>query len=282
MAMMLIIQEPALILKVSCSPALASPSSGSTAVFTSNMRTTGSDDDFIAGRNTPSDANFARAMLNLDTASTSYLTNFYFRDFNTVGLDPGYDTGAYDQSTDGIFSHLVADNTGVALANQSLPYANLSDQRVPLVVNANAGEQLTFSINAGSSLPTNINVYIEDQVTGTTTLLNTSDYVLTPASNLSGAGLFYIVFSDSALNTTEENFSNINMYTLEKDLMIEGFLLDNTNVKIFDLQGRAIISLPLDTTSQINTINMNPFASGVYIVQLTNNTVVKSQKIVLK
>ena len=262
---------------------VAAPDGGGTSAnFTLAMRTTGIDDDFIAGRNTTSDANFAHAILNLETASTSYLTNFYFRDINTLGLDPGYDTGAYDQSTDGIFSNLVADHTGVALANQSLPYANLSDQRVPLVINANAGEQLTFSINADSSLPTNINVYIEDQVTGATTLLNTSDYVLTPASNLSGAGRFYVVFSDSALNTTEENFSNIKMYTLEKDLMIEGFLLDNTTVKIFDLQGRAIISVPLDITSQINTINMNPYASGVYIVQLTNNTVVKSQKIILK
>jgi hypothetical protein len=106
--------------------------------------------------------------------------------------------------------------------------------------------------------------------------------VLTPASNLSGAGRFYLVFSAKTLNTTKEDFSNTSMYTSEKELIIAGLLLDNTRVKIFDLQGRAMMSVPLETSSQLNTINMNQFSSGIYIVQLTNETKVRSQKIILK
>jgi hypothetical protein len=72
------------------------------------------------------------------------------------------------------------------------------------------------------------------------------------------------------------------MYTAEKELIIAGLLLDNTRVKIFDLQGRVILSVPLETSSQLNTVKMNQFSNGIYIVQLTNDTKVKSQKIILK
>ena len=253
---------------------------GGSVAFTPDMRIIGDTDDFISGR--PSTTNLAFAKLNLTSSSNSSSTNFYFRDFNTLGIDAGYDTGAYDQSADGMFSNLVENNTGVSLVNQSLPFSSLSDLTVALVVNAVAGEPLTFSIDASTSLPANTNVYIEDLVAGTTTLLNTSNYVLTPASNLSGAGRFYLVFSAKTLNTTKEDFSNIRMYTAEKELIIAGLLLDNTRVKIFDLQGRVILSVPLETSSQLNTINMNQFSSGIYIVQLTNETKVRSQKIILK
>ena len=253
---------------------------GGTVTFTPDMRIIGDTDDFISGR--PSTTNLAFAKLKLASSSNSYSTNFYFRDFNTLGLDPGYDTGAYNQSTDGMFSNLVENNTGVSLVNQSLPFSSLSDLTVALVVNAVAGEPLTFSIDDSTSLPANTNVYIEDLVAGTTTLLNTSNYVLKPASKLSGAGRFYLVFSAKTLNTTKEDFSNIRMYTAEKELIIAGLLLDNTRVKIFDLQGRVILSVPLETSSQLNTINMNQFSSGIYIVQLTTEAGKLNKKIILK
>ena len=259
---------------------LRSKTGGGTATFVPDMRRVGTTDDFISGRT--SSPNFAQIGLTLNSSSASYMTHLYFRDFNTLGLDPGFDTGAYSQTASGIFTHLIEDNNGIQMSKQSLPYSNLSNIQIPLVVNSNQGVQISFSLDVITNLPSNINVYLEDVVAGTITLLNTSDYVLTPASNLSGTGRFYAVFLDTALNTTEENFSNINIYTSEKDLMIEGFVLDNTNVKIYDLQGSAMISVPLDTTSQLNTINMRQFASGVYIVQLTNDTIVKSHKIVLK
>ena len=256
-----------------------SKAGGGSVAFTPDMRIIGDTGDFIAGKSSKTNLKFAK--LNLTSSSNSSSTNFYFRDFNTLGLDAGYDTGAYEQSTDGVFSNLVENNTGVSLVNQSLPLSSLSDLKVALVVNAAADEQLTFSLDTSTSLADNTNVYIEDLVAGTTTLLNTSDYVLTPASNLSGAGRFYLVFSAKTLNTTKEDFSNIRMYTAEKELIIAGLLLDNTIAKIFDLQGRAIMSVPLETSSQLNTINLNQFSNGIYIVYLTNDNKVKSQKIIL-
>ena len=248
------------------------------------MRTTGTDDDFIAGRNTTSDANFAHAILNLNTASASYGTNVYFRDINTLGLDPGYDTGAFDQTANGIYSHLVADNTGVALANQSLPFTSLSDQSVPLVVNANAGEQLTFSLNTNSNIPDNINVYLEDQLAGSVTLLNSSAYVLTPASNLSGPGRFYLRFTDNALTTTEQRLDHVTVYTNQstRTINISGQLDAGTIAVVYDVQGREIITQKLSSESILQRINSDDLRTGVYIVKLYTKTKSKSVKLIIR
>jgi autotransporter-associated beta strand protein len=264
---------------------VAAPSGGGSGIdFTTAMRRTGSGDDFIAGRNTTSDANFAHAILNLNTASASYGTNVYFRDINTLGLDPGYDTGAFDQTANGIYSHLVAGNTGIALANQSLPFTSLSDQSVPLVVNANAGEQLTFSLNTDSNIPSNINVYLEDQLAGSVTLLNSSAYVLTPASNLSGPGRFYVVFSDNALTTTEQHLDHVTVYTNQstRTINISGQLDEGSMAKVFDIQGREIITQKLSSESILQRISSDDLSTGVYIVKLYTKTKSKSVKLVIR
>jgi hypothetical protein len=261
---------------------VAAPSGGGTSVtFTESMRRTGVADDFIEGRG-QNNTGVTRAGINLNTASKSYVTNFYFRDINTLGLDPGYDTGAFDQESDGLFSNLVADDIGIALVNQSLPLESLSNVSIPLVVNATAGEQLNFSLDSNTSLPANIEVYLEDILTGTSTLLNTSDYIFTPTSNLSGPGRFYVVFSDNALGVNEDSLNNVNIYALERELFIKGQLTHNTNATLFDMQGRAVLTVSLDTESQINTIDISGLSNGIYIVQLSNIEYSKSKKVILK
>ncbi|WP_438964773.1 T9SS type A sorting domain-containing protein, partial [Winogradskyella sp.] len=261
---------------------VAAPSGGGTSVtFTESMRRTGVADDFIVGRG-HNNTGVTRAGINLNTASKSYVTNFYFRDINTLGLDPGYDTGAFDQGSDGLFSNLVADDIGIALVNQSLPLESLSNVSIPLVVNATAGEQLNFSLDSNTSLPANIEVYLEDILTGTSTLLNTSDYIFTPTSNLSGPGRFYVVFSDNALGVNEDSLNNVNIYALERELFIKGQLAHNTNATLFDMQGRAVLTVSLDTESQINTIDISGLSNGIYIVQLSDIEYSKSKKVILK
>ena len=261
---------------------VAAPSGGGTSVtFTDSMRRTGAADDFIVGRG-QNNTGVTRAGINLNTASKSYVTNFYFRDINTLGLDPGYDTGAFDQASDGLFSNLIENDAGIALVNQSLPLESLSNVSIPLVVNATAGEQLNFSLDSNTSLPANIEVYLEDILTGTSTLLNTSDYIFTPTSNLSGPGRFYVVFSDNALGVNEDTLNNVNIYALERELFIKGQLAHNTNATLFDMQGRAVLTVSLDTESQINTIDISGLSNGIYIVQLSNIEYSKSKKVILK
>ncbi len=52
------------------------------------MRATGTDDDFIAGRNSNS---LVFLKLNVSNATKNYNTDFYFNDNATLSLDQGYD-----------------------------------------------------------------------------------------------------------------------------------------------------------------------------------------------
>ena len=259
---------------------VAAPSGGGTNItFTPAMRRSGSADDFITGR--VADANFAQAILNLNTAASTYTTNLYFRDTNTRGLDPGYDTGAYDGTANGIYSQLVQDNTGVNLYNQSLPYSDLDTIVVPLAVNASQGVQLTFALNTTSELPSDINVFLEDNVANTWTLLNNQDYILTPSQDLNGAGRFYLHVSNSTLSNTDQTLNGLQVYVQRQTLVIHGPLPRATTLALYDIQGRQVLQHLLDIEQTQQSINVAGLASGVYVVQLQNGTQVRTQKVVL-
>lgn len=249
--------------------------------FTPAMRSTGSGDDFIAGRN----AELTFVKLNASTATNSYNTEFYFNANATEGFDFGYDAKVWDDASSdfAIYSHLVQDNTGNAIALQTLDLANLSEVTIPLGINANQGEQLTFSI-ADMTLPATVSVYLEDVVTNTVTLLNTSDYILTPTTVLSGTGRFFLRISDGILSTIETDLDALNIFALNtsKELVVNGQLQDNTALALYDIQGRKVLSTELDATLLQNRLDVSSLSTGVYVVQLQNNAQQISQKVIIK
>ena len=241
-----------------------------------DMRTTSGSDDYIAGRN--NDLTYV-LKLALNTDATA---SFFFNDNASRGLDAGYDAKVFGGNTP-IFSHLVEDNTGVPMALQALAISDLSDVSIPLGVNANQGEQLTFNI-ALSTLPSTVSVYLDDTVNNTSTLLNTSDYVLTPNANLIGTGRFYLRISDSSLSTSENTLDALNIYTNEADktIVIAGQLLDTTKATIYDLQGRAVLSTDLITSNRSQSIDVSGLSIGVYVVELNNGIQNKTQKVIIR
>jgi hypothetical protein len=95
-------------------------------------------EDFILGRSV-NDLIFLK--LNLTSSQKNYKTEFYFNEDSSLGLDPGYDgkiLGNYVPEF-AIYSHLVNDNAGVALALQSLNTTDLTDTMIPIGVNAGQG-----------------------------------------------------------------------------------------------------------------------------------------------
>ncbi|MEY8847334.1 choice-of-anchor J domain-containing protein, partial [Psychroserpens sp. XS_ASV72] len=143
--------------------------------FSPDIRSTGTSDDFIVGRN----AQLTYMILDINTSNKSFSTDFYFTPNASQGFDLGYDAAVWGDGAPefAVYSHLVQDNTGVAMALQALNGSDLADVTIPLGVNANQGEQLTFSIS-DSTLPASVEVYLEDTVANTLTLLNDSDYVI--------------------------------------------------------------------------------------------------------
>ncbi|MDC1505107.1 endonuclease [Winogradskyella sp.] len=251
--------------------------------FTPAMRTTGNTDDFITGRNTNEALTFLK--LNISTVNKSYTTEFYFNTNATVGLDHGYDAKLWGgiAPSFALYSNLVQDNTGVPIALQALNALDLVDITIPLGVNANAGEQLTFSIT-DTTLPSTINVYLEDTTNNTTTLLNTSDYIINPILDISGTGRFYIRLEEQALSNNDAVFERIKIYTKEtpKMIYIHGVLKEDTNAKVYDLQGRLVHSSILDSNNLINQIDASTFSKGIYVVRLSNGVQETSKKVVIQ
>ncbi len=249
--------------------------------FKTSMRTTGNGDDFIAGR----DANTLTFFkLKASTTTTNYTTQFYFNTHASQGLDAGYDAKIWGGTAPNfsLFSHLVEDNNGVPIALQALNLTDLSHVTIPLGVNANQGEQLTFSISE-FSLPSTVNVYLEDNVTNTSTLLNTGDYVLTPSTALSGMGRFYLQVSNSALSTIDNTLDYLNIYAnkADKTIVVAGELATTTKATIYDVQGRRISSTQLQNNNSLQTIDVSNLNAGIYIIQLTNSIQNKTQKVII-
>jgi hypothetical protein len=96
-------------------------------------------------------------------------------------------------------------------------------------------------------------------------------------------GRFYLRFGDAALSTTETTLNDLNIYTNQKDQMIviSGLILETTIARVFDLQGRLVNTTPLESSNRSQTIEVGNLSSGVYVVQLTNGTQNKTQKVIL-
>ena len=248
-----------------------------------------SPDDAISGKTATNlsltNENFAKTKLQLTQGASLNEIDIYFTDTTTRGLDPGYDVGGFGGNTSGMFTHLLEDNAGTQMAVQSLPYSDINDVVIPLGIKANAGEQFTLSLNdTYTVLPTEINVYLEDNVLNTVTLLNDGDYTLSPSTTLNGTGRYFIRFQSEALSHQDSSFSTIQIYTPKdsKTLVVKGNLQSDTQLLVYDIQGRVMLQSSLDTSVLTNTIYTERLNTGVYIVQLTNATQSKTQKIIIK
>lgn len=249
--------------------------------FTPAIRTTGTDDDFILGRGSV----LINLELVLSTDTNAAATDFYFNANASLGLDPGYDAAIFGGTAPAfsIYSHLVEDNVGTPFIIQTLGDTDYGDTTVALGVNAFQGEQLTFSIST-NTLPATVDVYLDDTVASTSTLLNSEDYVMTPATDLSGTGRFYLRFMDSSLSVTENNLNDLVIYTNQGDrtIVIAGPVTGNTLANVYDMQGRLVRTQQLDTTATLQTITASELGTGIYIVELHNTNGSITKKIILK
>ncbi|WP_178990303.1 T9SS type A sorting domain-containing protein [Winogradskyella schleiferi] len=250
--------------------------------FTPVMQRIAGGDDFISGRSTDANA-FLR--LTLESTDSNYHTDFYFNDNSSRMLDPGYDAALFNGYLPEfyMFSHLVENNTGRAMAIQSLASSDLSDVTVPIGVNANQGEQLTFGIGQ-TTLPSSVKVYLDDTVANTSTLLTAGNYTLTANTNLSGTGRFYLRFSESTLSTSTPDLDQLSIYCYNdhETIVIAGQLSEATTATLYDIQGRKVFSTLLENTNSIQTIDVSSLNAGVYVVQLINGTQTKTQKVIIK
>ncbi|MBO3115765.1 T9SS type A sorting domain-containing protein [Winogradskyella sp. DF17] len=259
------------------------PSNGTGELqFTPAMRTTTGTDDFIQGRNTTPQPLHLR--LNMFSSTDNFATDFYFSSLTDAGLNPGYDAGLFGGNAPGfsLYSELLDENQGIPMAIQALGETAYNDVMIPLGINAAQGEQITININE-NTLPGSVNIYLEDNVNNTNTLLNSTDFVLTPSSDLNGTGRFFLRLSNSALSIPDANSETLRIYTdiRERSIVVSGELLDETSVSIFDLQGRLVKQFQLNPALRKQSISTNGLTTGVYVVELNNSSQSKTEKVIL-
>lgn len=249
--------------------------------FTSSMRTTIGNDDFILGRNSSS---ISHLSLRIENAANNYDTDFYFSENCSSGLDIGYDAGSLDASDANfsLYSHLVADNVGVDLAIQCLSFEDVESVVVPLGINASNGDNINVNIHE-SDLSEDINVYLEDNLENTFTLLNTNSYSFTAIEDLQGTGRFFLHFSPSTLSNDSNNISGLEIFTSSNPdvLNVNGKLNGSAQLNLYDVQGRLVLTRALENGSTVNSINVEALQSGVYIVKLNVLGAIRTEKVII-
>ena len=251
--------------------------------FTTDMRTIVGGDDLIVADILEDTFELIIKLYEGDT-ELDY-TRFYFADGLSLGLDPGYDAGNFNQGAS-LMSRLVEEDEGVGLVINAMGLENVNDVVVPLEINRESGNSFrisidTFDIYAGT------NVYLEDNQQGTMTLLNEQDFELTPENNLSGVGRFFIHLTETTFSIDNEVDTNLlNAYKLDRNnfIIVEGLTVQSgiTNVKLYSLLGREILSTELNNSINTQTISTERIATGVYVIKLQSGNNLITKKLIIK
>ena len=217
-------------------------------------------------------------------------TKFYFQDGLTLGLDPGYDAGAFDQDI-ALSSRLVEDNQGTNFTINAMGLESAYNQSVPLIVNQFVGQ--TFRINISqNTLPDNVNVYIEDILENTYTPIIGKDFELTTDVNLNEEGRFRIHFTTEILGTEVLNTNNVfdtdtvSVFKANNQdfITITGITAtaNKTTASLYNMLGITVRIKTLHNPSQTQSISTQGLAKGVYVVQLKAGNAMFSKKVLLQ
>jgi hypothetical protein len=251
--------------------------------FTTAMRTTTGSGDFILGPQ-PLVHKLELKLFNGETPKAA--TKFYFRDGLSLDLDPGYDAGAYNQSTK-LSTRLPQGSQEFAFEINAMGIDALQNTRVPLEIRQNAGQEFTVSI-ADMELPQDIYVYLEDTLNGTLTSLKEGDFELTAQSDISGLDRFFIVFkSNSVLSSGDTlDINALNVYKANNDsfVTITGISLElgKLNVSLYNIIGQTVREKALNPTTATQRVSTDGLASGLYIVQLRSGNQIFIKNIIIE
>ncbi len=182
-----------------------------------------------------------------------------------------------------IYSQLLENNEGVNYQTQSLPNTNYEGMVVPVGVDALANAEITISAQL-NNFPANIKVFIEDKLENTFTRLDeTSNFSTTLSTNLNSTGRFYLHTTSASLSTGNVLDNNpVSIFTTTRDnLRIVGVQSGTANVQIFNILGKQVLNTSFEGSGS-NNINLPVLSSGVYIVQVKNESGTVNKKVVIE
>ena len=254
-----------------------------TISFTTAMRTTTGGDDLIVGRD-PIDS-FELVLKLYEGDSEIDHTKFYFGDGLGLDLDPGYDAGHFNQGAS-LMSRLVEEDEGVGLVINAMGLESVNDVVAPLELNREAGNNFRISIGT-FNIDTAINVYLEDNVQETMTLLNDQDFELTAENELSGVGRFFIHLTETLLSIDdkiETNYLNVFKADVNNFITVEGLAnqWNGTKLRLYTILGKEVIFTTLNNTNNKQIISTQGLSTGIYIVKLESGNILLTKKLFIK
>ena len=103
-------------------------------------------------------------------------------------------------------SRLAEEDQGINMSINAMNIDSFEQTTIPLVINKEAGTTFRISME-DSTIPESVDVLLLDTQTQISTNLRGQDFILTPQSDLSGMGRFYLKMGSNSLggNDIEES-----------------------------------------------------------------------------
>jgi hypothetical protein len=266
---------------------LAAKTDNVTVTFTPSMRTVNGADDFLQDGARSAMSDMYKLRLNVNNSNKTRHAEFYFfnRDDVSNNFDLGYDALIKNDGDNfNLYSALLA-NSLDKLAIQTMSTDNLDTTIIiPIGVEAQSGQQLTFSID-NVEIPSETIVWLEDRENGVWTELNsTSTYVINTTEVLTGIGRFYIHFeNEDTLTINEVNANEIEIKAImgSKTIIVNGNLNTNSILELYDINGRKVLTQVLDRNTTTHHIDASFLPTAAYIVIVHNDTQKSSKQIII-
>lgn len=212
--------------------------------------------------------------LEVSNSEKTTSTQIKFIEKMTTGLDVGYDAGILKADPDfAVFTRLVNDNN-IEFMLQCLPMPSKEAMVIPVGIDFRAGGEITFSAKM-LNLPEESSVVLEDRLLEKFTAFDNSnsEYKATIAANAESTGRFYLHVAGKSQVTAidrEANLKTVNAWMERNEIVISGTTGDNAVVRLFDIQGRSVLTRNLERTS-VNRINASGINPGIYMLQVIEN-----------
>ena len=181
-------------------------------------------------------------------------------------------------------TRLIEEDEGHGMAINAMGVEAMENGVIPLVINQAAGQE--FRINLHSATIPDPNVYLEDVEEGTFTNLYEEDFVLTPTSNLSEVGRFFIHMSADTMSNEDVSTSMLNAYkeVNANYITIEGLATqsNNINVGLYNILGTKVLDTSLSNNVNTQTISTLGMASGIYVIELESGNDRLTKKLIIQ
>lgn len=258
-----------------------SNSSGGSFSFPESLQSHQSTDVFSrSGNNTD---NYTHIRLRLSDQTKAKNTSIIYIPGSTNGWDNGFDASLFGGASNSfaIYTELVSGSQGQKLGIQSLSETSLNEV-IAVGVHASSGTEINISAEV-EHLPNGNEIYLEDRLQGTFTLLDAnSSYSITLSDDISGTGRFYLHTNAEALSIDDVGLSGVNLYRNDyNELRVIGIQHSNTDLRIYDIIGKKIFNTSFVGNGN-NTIALPNVKTGIYIIQLQTPQGNLSKKIVIE